>query len=119
MKDIEWFKKEIAKEMIELEPNRKDRWTDVKYQTLRSIAQKINQLDKPETLSKKWIDDHTYHEEEYDFFYLDPDEVKELIVPKQEITEEPETVADVVITFLKSYNRLKEVMNMEVEDLEG
>ena len=116
MKDIEWLKKEIGTEMIQLEPNRKDRWSDVKYQTLRSIAQKINQLDKTETLSQEWIDDHTYHEEEYDFYYMDPDEVKEVLVP--EITEEPETVADVVITFLKSYKRLKEVMSMEVEDLE-
>ena len=31
---------------------------------------------------------------------------------------EPETVADVVTTFWKSYERLKEVMNMEVEELE-
>ena len=29
MKDIEWLKEEIAREMIELEPNRKDRWSDV------------------------------------------------------------------------------------------
>src|SRR5699024_9045267 len=31
---------------------------------------------------------------------------------------EPETVADVVTTFWKSYERLKEVMSMEVEELE-
>ena len=30
---------------------------------------------------------------------------------------EPETVADVVTTFWKSYERLKEVMSMEVEEL--
>ena len=32
--------------------------------------------------------------------------------------KEPETVADVVTTFWKSYERLKEVMSMEVEELE-
>ena len=47
-KGIEWLKKEINTEMIELEPNRKERWSDVKYQTLRSVAQKIDQLDEPE-----------------------------------------------------------------------
>lgn len=47
-KDIEWLKKEIGTEMIELEPNRKEKWSDVKYQTLRSVAQKIDQLDEPE-----------------------------------------------------------------------
>ena len=31
---------------------------------------------------------------------------------------EPETVADVVTTFWKSYERLKEVMSMEVKELE-
>ena len=31
---------------------------------------------------------------------------------------EPETVADVVTTFWKSYERLKEVMSMEVEEME-
>lgn len=47
-KDIEWLKKEIGTEMIELEPNRKERWSDIKYQTLRSVAQKLDQLDEPE-----------------------------------------------------------------------
>lgn len=52
-KNIEWLKKEIATEMIELEPNRKERWSDVKYQTLRSVAQKIYELDEPEVLSQE------------------------------------------------------------------
>ena len=34
------------------------------------------------------------------------------------VKKEPETVADVVTTFCKSYERLKEVMSMEVEELE-
>ena len=47
-KDIEWLKKEIGAEMIQLEPNRAERWSDVKYQALRSVAQKLDQLDEPE-----------------------------------------------------------------------
>ena len=34
------------------------------------------------------------------------------------VDKEPETVVDVVTTFWKSYERLKEVMNMEVEEME-
>lgn len=52
-KDIEWLKKEIATEMMRLEPNRVERWSDVKYQTLRSVAQKLDQLDEPEVLSQE------------------------------------------------------------------
>lgn len=52
-RDIEWLKKEIGTEMIELEPIRRERWADVKYQTLRSIGQKIYQLDEPEVLSQE------------------------------------------------------------------
>ena len=52
-KGIEWLKKEIATEMIQLEPNRKERRSDVRYQTLRDVAQKIDQLDEPEVLSQE------------------------------------------------------------------
>ena len=58
-KNIEWLKKEIGTEMIELEPNRKEKWSDVKYQTLRSVAQKLNQLDEPEVLSQEWVDNNS------------------------------------------------------------
>ena len=47
-KNIEWLKKEIGTEMIQLEPNRAEKWSDVKYQALRSVAQKLDQLDEPE-----------------------------------------------------------------------
>ena len=87
-KNIEWLKKEIATEMIQLEPNRVERWSDVRYQTLRDVAQKIDQLDEPEVLSQKWIDEHatavTYDE------ILDRTEtayvvdLENLIIPKEE-----------------------------------
>lgn len=47
-KDIEWLKKEIGTEMIELESHRAEKWSDVKYQALRSVAQKLDQLEEPE-----------------------------------------------------------------------
>ena len=52
-KDIEWLKKEVGTEMIELEIIRRQRWEDVKYKTLRSVVQKLNQLDEPEVLSQE------------------------------------------------------------------
>ena len=84
-KDIEWLKKEIATEMIELEPIRRERWADVKYQTLRSVAQKIYQLDEPEVLSQKWIDEHrkSYTMEDS----VEISDLQNLLVPKQEELE--------------------------------
>lgn len=87
-KDIEWLKKEIGTEMIELEPSRAEKWSDVKYQTLRSVAQKLDQLDEPEVLSQEWIDKHvtevTYDVilDQTEIVYVD--ELENLIVPKQE-----------------------------------
>lgn len=55
-KDIEWLKKEIGTEMIQLEPNRAEKWSDVKYQALRSVAQKLDQLDEPEVTLNRTFD---------------------------------------------------------------
>lgn len=108
------------------------------------ISNLINQLDEPEVLSQKWIDEHrkSYTMEDS----VEISDLRNLLVPKQEEVDqaykdgyekgkqytfykgylegladkenEPETVADVVTTFWKSYERLKEVMSMEVEELE-
>lgn len=119
------------------------------------VKHKINQLDKPETLSQGWIDEHKvdYH----NWIPAVPiDYLQNLLVPKQgEITHKQvekylldknirvididiyeemqseleelkngvtlsktETVADVISDFWKSFERLKEVMSMEVEELE-
>lgn len=47
----------------------------------------IEQLDEPEVLSQEWIEEHTYYEDEYDFYYADPDELKNLLVQKHEELE--------------------------------
>ena len=85
-KDIEWLKKEIATEMIELEPNRKERWSDVKYQTLRSVAQKLDQLDEPEALSKEWVNNNVVHVRGLGDIF-EAETVENLLVPKQEELE--------------------------------
>lgn len=97
-KDIEWLKAQICIEMMYLEHNRKERWSGVKYQTLRSVSQKINQLDETEVLSQKWIDEHS-------FSLLDGypwkkavliDDLQNLLVPKQELPVIPKYVADYI-----------------------
>ena len=141
-KDIEWLKQEIGTEMIQLEPNRKERWSDVKYQTLRNVAQKIYQLDEPEVLSQEWIDEH---KKSYTMEYsIEISDLQNLLVPKQEEVDlaykdgyekgkeytfykgyleglgdkekEPETVASVIADFYKSFERFKEVITMEVKE---
>ena len=84
-KDIEWLKKEIATEMIELEPNRKERWSDVRYHALRSVAQKIYQLDEPEVLSEDWINKHKYRYDNIEVVGIK--DLQNLLVPKQEELE--------------------------------
>ena len=141
-KDIEWLKQEIGTEMIQLEPNRKERWSDVKYQTLRNVAQKIYQLDEPEVLSQEWIDEH---KKSYTMEYsIEISDLQNLLVPKQEEVDlaykdgyekgkeytfykgyleglgdkekKPETVASVIADFYKSFERFKEVITMEVKE---
>lgn len=90
-KDIEWLKKEIGAEMLQLEPNRNERWSDVKYQTLRSVAQKINELDKPEVLSQEWIDE--YAQGDYDeWVYVE--DLENLLISKQELPVIPQFMAN-------------------------
>lgn len=88
-KDIEWLKQEIGTEMIQLEPNRKERWSDVKYQTLRNVAQKIDQLDEPEVLSQQWIDENKVARinnlrKMTTSDVVPVEKLKNLLVPKQE-----------------------------------
>ena len=52
-KDLNWLKDEILTDMRYLEGNREIQQLDIKYQTLREVAQKINSLDEPETLSQE------------------------------------------------------------------
>ena len=123
-------------------------FNDGKDEALSSVLRLINQLDEPETLSEEWIDKRKvpifWMAEEQDAVRVE--HLQNLLVPKQEEVDraykdgyekgkqhtfykgylegladkekEPETVADVVSTFWKSFERLKEVMSMEVEELE-
>ena len=111
---------------------------------MKDFVSDLKQLDEPEVLSPDWVDKHKYRYDNVELVGVK--DLQNLLVPKQEEVDraykdgyekgrehgfykgyheglankggEPETVADVVTTFWKSYERLKEVMNMEVEELE-
>lgn len=106
-KDIEWLKAQICIEMMYLEHNRKERWSGVKYQTLRSVSQKINQLDEPEVLSQEWIEEHrkSYTLEDS----VEISELQNLLVPKQELPVIPKYVAE-YLDFAKKEASLIEVL---------
>src|SRR5699024_4800934 len=100
---------------------------------MRDVLYRINQLDEPEVLSQEWRRDNL--ERKGIHFYVNTIKLQKLLVPKQEEVDraykdgyekgrehgfykgyreglankggEPETVADVVTTFWKSYERLK------------
>jgi len=105
----------------------------------------VNQLDEQETLSPEWIDEHqgeVLDEDEGVRFNAVPvDDLKDILVPKQdteneafrrgfkqgeqqteelyESTEEqPKTVARVIFEYMKAAQQFKEILGMEVEELE-
>lgn len=83
MKNIEWLKKEVGTEMIRLEPYRAEKWSDVKYQTLRDVAQKLDQLEEPEVLSQEWVDSNSVYASHDGVTeeYVHVDDLKNLLVP--------------------------------------
>lgn len=83
MKNIEWLKKEVSTEMIRLEPHRAEKWSDVKYQTLRDVAQKLDQLEEPEVLSQEWVDNNSVYASHDGVTeeYVHVDDLQSLLVP--------------------------------------
>lgn len=103
-KGIEWLKDEILTDMRYLEGNREIQQLDIKYQTLREVVQKINQLDEPEVLSPDWIkDNQIMWASPHGLDYCVPaDELYGLLVPKQELPEKV-VVPDFVFNHIKRY----------------
>ena len=66
-KDIEWLKKKIGTEMMYLEPNRADKWSDERYKTLRSNAKKLDKLDEPEEEIISILERQLFDEEEIEY----------------------------------------------------
>ena len=121
-------------------------FNDGKDNALTFVLRLIEHLDEPEVLSQEWISDHIIFNEKEEAEYIYADKLQNLLVPKQEEVDraykdgyekgkehtfykgclegladkekEPETVASVIADFYKSFERFKEVISMEVEELE-
>ena len=121
-KDIEWLKKEFD-EVVEFrkQSNPSTSWGLGSNAVLKYIKEDfkdlINQLDEPEiTLDKAF-------EKVAESYLMTKEEIwrhlERLEAHGGKVTyDEPETVADVIADFYKSLERLKEVMSMEVKELE-
>src|SRR5699024_1736092 len=140
-KNIEWLKSAIQQN-LDFYNDKDEEWQMAKVRAYAKSLDLINQLDEPEVLSQEWLDENksSWTKLKVDGYYIPVEKLQNLLVPKQEEVDraykdgyetgkqhtfykgylegladkgsEPETVADVVTTFWKSYERLKEVMNM-------
>lgn len=122
-KGIEWLKKEI--ENMPHTRFKREGMEDYILISKSDVLEYLDQLDEPEVTREQvveWIGNNEF------YCHATAEAVLENAVDKGElgyygtkysvVKKEPETVADVVTTFWKSYERLKEVMSMEVEELE-
>src|SRR5699024_2392397 len=68
---------------------RKNQWIDIRYQTLREILQKLGHVNH-ETLSHEWIDENLVYADinGKTEAFLNEHSVRNILVQKQEITEE-------------------------------
>lgn len=64
-------------------------WEPVTTVSMEDIYEIINQLDKLELLSQEWIDEYSNGPSRSQYVWVD--DLKELLVPKQDITEEQVT----------------------------
>jgi hypothetical protein len=100
-KDIEWLKQwieEYESEVIKVIERRKyepDGFITTlsrgKQSAITRIKKKIDRLDEPEVLSQEWIDDKTFvvtDSDGDDYAVVGHASLQNLIIPKQEITEE-------------------------------
>ena len=136
MKDIGWLKEEVNKT---LHNKVADGINYYDYLDLKnSFDDLINQLDEPEVVTEEWIDNHTAsaytiaHYSEEDVHVIMVSDLRNLLVPEQEITEEQvqkylsehgievvekelETVASVFVDYLQTAAGLKQILGMEAE----
>ena len=90
-KDIGWAKKEIKELMTEESQN----YPHDEMVEKEMVLGILNQLDEPEVLSQDWIDENSSYAS-FDGIteeYIHVDDLKELLVPKQELPVIPSYVA--------------------------
>ena len=141
-KDIEWLKEEIEEDINSWGGGNPDYFRGAS-DAYENVKDWLNQLDEPEVLSQEFIDKYKV---DYDNWMpaVPIVHLQNLLVPKQEEVDqaykdgyeigkkrafekaglddkdkEPETVASVIADFYKSLERLKEVLGMEVEEIDN
>ena len=130
-KDIKWAIKEI--EGLETEPSQN--YPHDEMIEKEKVLGILSQLDELGVLSHEWMDKYVVHVRGLGDI-IEAEAVENLLVPKQEEVDqaykagyetdkehatrddEPETVASVMADFFGAAARLKEVLAMEVEELE-
>ena len=84
-KDIEWFMEQMKSMTRMRDPDREpESW----YISEGALLEALDQLDEPEVLSQEWIDEHAEHHEYIGYAGVPVDDLKNLLVPEQEITFE-------------------------------
>lgn len=107
MKNIEWLKEKINK----INPFIQHTWTWKK-----EVLDLIDQLDEQEITEEEFAE----YAKENNWIVRTPEQMFRFQKSIEELNEqkEPETVASVMADFYKSLERLREVLAIEVEDLE-
>lgn len=95
-------------------------------QALEYVQELIDQLDEPETLSEKWIENHTASADTISYYsdenvpVVTVEKLKNLLVPKQEKPVIPQFVADWIDAYnLYGNNPLREYIDLESDFNEG
>ena len=107
--DIGWAKKEIKELMTEESQN----YPHDEMVEKEMVLGILNQLDEPEVLSQDWIDENSSYAS-FDGIaeeYIHVDDLKELLVPKQELPVIPSYVAE-YLEFAKSDVSLMRVLEI-------
>ena len=90
VKNIEWAKKEI-KELMTEESQNYPHDEMVEKEIVLGI---LNQLEETEVLSQEWIDKRAEYYEYFGYAGVPIDDLKDLLVPKQELPVVPQYVVD-------------------------
>ena len=82
-----------------------------KREAITEISNLIDQLDEPEVLSQKWIDEHKWDNDHIWKPFVCVEDLKNLLVPKQELPVIPRWVADNIESKKRVGTRLNVAMS--------
>lgn len=113
------MRRELIRRIKSLPKVTSDQWSYEEMVELLDVLREIDQLDELEVLSQEWIDEHakavTYDgiPDQTEVVYVD--DLKELLVPKQELPVVPKHVADWLDDNIERYRTVRSFINSLVE----